>query len=53
MVSGDVLEAVSTIVSIEEKRSGSLGRMLLIERETTYRRGDEVVAVLRATVINH
>jgi hypothetical protein len=49
---GDELEAITRIVGIKE-RAGSLGPMLLITRETTFRRDDEIVAVMRATVINY
>ena len=52
VLAGDELVATTVIVEIKE-RSGSVGRMLLITRETTYRRGGDVVAVLRATVINY
>jgi hydroxyacyl-ACP dehydratase HTD2-like protein with hotdog domain len=52
ILAGDVLVATTRIVDLKE-REGSLGRMLIITRETTYRRDDDVVAVLRATVINY
>jgi hypothetical protein len=52
VMAGDELVASTTISEIEE-RQGSVGPMLLITRETTYRRGDDVVAILRATVINY
>jgi acyl dehydratase len=52
ILAGDELIATTKIVDIKE-RSGSIGRMLLITRETTYRRNDEEVALMRATVINY
>jgi acyl dehydratase len=52
VMAGDELVATTAIVDLKE-REGSIGRMLLITRETTYRRDDEVVAILRATVINY
>ncbi len=52
VLAGDELVATTAIVEIKE-RSGSVGRMLLITRETTYRRAGETVALLRATVINY
>jgi hypothetical protein len=52
VMAGDELVATTTISDIKE-RSGSVGPMLLITRETTYRRDDEIVAILRATVINY
>ena len=52
MLAGDELVATTAIIDLKE-RTGSIGRMLLITRETTYRRDDEVVAILRATVINY
>ena len=52
ILAGDELVATTTIVDIKE-RSGSIGRMLLITRETKYRRSDEEVALMRATVINY
>jgi peroxisomal enoyl-CoA hydratase 2 len=52
ILAGDELVATTTIVDIKE-RTGSIGRMLLITRETRYRRGDEDVALMRATVINY
>jgi hypothetical protein len=52
ILAGDELIATTTIVDIKE-RSGSIGQMLLITRETTYRRNDEEVALMRATVINY
>jgi len=52
VLAGDELVATTAIVELNE-RTGSIGPMLLITRETTYRRDDEVVAVLRATVINY
>jgi hypothetical protein len=52
ILAGDELTATTTIVDIKE-RSGSVGPMLLITRETTFRRDDEEVARMRATVINY
>jgi hypothetical protein len=52
ILAGDELVATTTITDIKE-RAGSIGRMLLITRETTYRRSDENVAIMRATVINY
>ncbi|MET0474314.1 MAG: MaoC family dehydratase N-terminal domain-containing protein [Mycobacterium sp.] len=52
ILAGDELEATTSIVDIQE-REGSIGPMLLITRETTYRRHGEAVAFLRATVINY
>jgi N-terminal half of MaoC dehydratase len=52
VVAGDELTATTSIVDVKE-RSGKVGKMLLITRETTYTRGDDVVAKMRATVINY
>jgi peroxisomal enoyl-CoA hydratase 2 len=52
VLAGDELVATTVIVEIKE-RSGSVGRMLLITRETTYRRDGDAVALLRSTVINY
>ena len=52
VVAGDTLVATTTIVDLQEKE-GSIGRMLIITRETTYRREEETVATMRATVINY
>lgn len=52
VMAGDELSATTTIVDIKE-RDGSIGPMLLITRETTFRRDAEVLAILRATVINY
>jgi peroxisomal enoyl-CoA hydratase 2 len=52
VLAGDELIAATAIVEVKE-RTGSIGPMLLITRETTYRRDGEVVAILRATVINY
>jgi hypothetical protein len=49
---GDVLEATTRIVDFQE-RSGSIGEMLIISRETTYRRNDDIVAIVRAKAINY
>jgi acyl dehydratase len=53
VLAGDELVATSEIVDIVERVSGSIGRMLLITRETTFDRGGETVALMRATVINY
>ena len=50
---GDVLIAVSRLAALEQRDSKALGPMLLISRETTYTRGGEVMAVLRATTMNY
>jgi hypothetical protein len=52
VMAGDELVA-NTMISEIKEREGSVGPMLLITREATYRRGDDVVAILRATVINY
>ena len=52
VLAGDRLTATTRIVEVKQ-RDGSIGPMLLITRETTYRRGEETVATLRATVINY
>jgi acyl dehydratase len=52
IVAGDELVATTRIVGMKE-REGTIGRMLIIERETTYRRGEETVATMRQTVINY
>jgi hypothetical protein len=52
ILAGDELTATTRIVDLKE-RAGSVGRMLIITRETTYRRGSDVVARMRATVINY
>ncbi len=52
ILAGDELVATTSITDIKE-RAGSIGKMLLIMRETTYRRNDESVASMRATVINY
>ena len=52
ILAGDALVATTRIVEVKE-REGSIGRMLIFTRETTYRRGEETVATLRATVINY
>lgn len=49
---GDVLTAVARIVDIRQRR-GSLGEMIVIRREVTFRREDEAVVVMWATVINY
>ena len=52
ILAGDELVATTKIVDLKE-REGSLGRMLIVSRETTYRRRDDVVATMRQTVINY
>jgi N-terminal half of MaoC dehydratase len=52
IVAGDELTATTVITEIQEKE-GSLGRMLVIKRETTYRRDEGVVATMKQTVINY
>jgi N-terminal half of MaoC dehydratase len=52
ILAGDELVATTRIVDLKQ-RSGSVGPMLLITRETTYRRDEEEVAFMRATVINY
>jgi hypothetical protein len=52
IVAGDTLVATTRIVGVEEKE-GKVGPMLIFRRETTYRRGDAEVAVMRQTVINY
>lgn len=49
---GDVLVATSRFVEFKE-RQGKVGDMLIISREATFRRDDEPVAIMRATVINY
>jgi len=50
---GDVLTSRSRICDFQE-REGSIGPMLIVNRETTYRRpGGEVVARIRGTVIHY
>ena len=52
IVAGDRLLASTRIVDVQQK-TGTLGEMLIITRETEYRRGSELVATVRATVINY
>jgi hydroxyacyl-ACP dehydratase HTD2-like protein with hotdog domain len=52
VLAGDELTAITKIVDLKE-REGSIGKMVIITRETTYRRDSEVVARMRATVINY
>lgn len=52
-LAGDELVATTAIVNITERVSSSIGRMLLITRETTFDRRGETVALMRATVINY
>lgn len=49
---GDVLVATTRFTDFKE-RHGSLGDMLIISRETTFRRGSDPVVVMRATAINY
>ncbi len=49
---GDVLTMTSKIVDIQE-REGRLGKMLIIVSEMTYRRGDQIVAKMRGTLIRY
>jgi hypothetical protein len=52
ILAGDELVATTRIVDIRQ-RSGSIGKMLLFTRETTYRCSERIVAIMRATVINY
>ena len=49
---GDELVATPVIVDIKE-RQGSLGQMLILTREVRFERHGDLVATLRATVINY
>ena len=49
---GPARAPTTRIVDLKE-REGTLGRMLIVSRETTYRRGPETVATMRQTVINY
>ena len=49
---GDVLTASSKVSDLAE-RQGSIGTMLITTTETTYKRGDQVVAISRGTGINY
>jgi hypothetical protein len=49
---GDVLTASSKIADIVEAK-GSLGPMLITTTQTTYKRGDKVVAITRGTGISY
>jgi N-terminal half of MaoC dehydratase len=49
---GDELVATPVIVDVKE-RHGSLGQMLILTREVRFKRQSDLVAVLRATVINY
>jgi hypothetical protein len=49
---GDELEATPVIVDVKE-RHGSLGQMLILTREVGFWRHGDLVATLRATVINY
>lgn len=49
---GDVLTATSKITDIQQ-RQGSIGTMLITTTETVYRRGDQVVAIMRGTGIQY
>lgn len=50
---GDVLTGVTSIASIEQKHSPSLGPILLITRRTAFTRAGQDVAELVATAINY
>jgi len=52
VLAGDELVATTRIADVRQ-RTGSLGDMLIFSRETAYRRGPDVVAIMRATVINY
>ena len=49
---GDVLVATSRITEIKERR-GSVGNMLIANRETTFRRDGEPVLIHRTTAITY
>ncbi len=49
---GDVLTMTRKLVDIQE-REGRLGKMLIVVSEMTYRRGDQVVAKMRGTLIQY
>lgn len=49
---GDVLTSTSRICDFRE-REGSIGPMLIIYRETTYRRDGEVIARVRGNAIHY
>jgi hypothetical protein len=49
---GDELVAAPVIVDVKE-RNGSLGQMLILTREVRFKRQSDLVAILRATVINY
>jgi acyl dehydratase len=49
---GDVLTATSKLADIQE-RTGSIGRMLIVVNETTFKRDGKVVAIQRGTAINY
>jgi hypothetical protein len=52
MYAGDVLVATGKLVDITE-REGSVGEMLIIKRETTFRRKGEPVMIHTYTAINY
>lgn len=52
LYAGDVLTAVSKIADIVEAK-GSIGTMMITTTTTTYKRGDEVVAITRNTGIQY
>jgi hypothetical protein len=52
VLAGDELVATPVIIDVKE-RHGSLGPMLILTREVRFCRHAEVVATLRATVINY
>jgi hypothetical protein len=49
---GDVLTVTRKVVDIQE-RQGRLGPMLIVVSEFTYRRGEQVVAKFRGTLIQY
>lgn len=49
---GDVLVARGRFTDFRQ-RTGSVGEMLIITREVTFRREQRPVVIMRATVINH
>ncbi len=48
---GDVLTAVNRLAGLEVKESKSLGKMLIVKMETTYKNDDRIVAVQRGQAI--
>ena len=49
---GDVLVATTRFIDFKERR-GKMGDMLILSRESTFRRDGEPVVLMRATVINY